>query len=54
MLSKLRTRLRALLRKSEMERELDEELRYHIEQQTRRVCCWPSLARRWAHCWRKA
>jgi len=34
MLSKLRTRLRALLRKSEMERELDEELRYHIEQQT--------------------
>jgi len=34
MLSKLRTRLRALLRKSEMERELDEELRYHIERQT--------------------
>jgi putative ABC transport system permease protein len=34
MLSKLMTRLRALLRKSEMERELDEELRYHIEQQT--------------------
>src|SRR5262245_12163112 len=34
MLSKLITRLRALLRKSEMERELDEELRYHIEQQT--------------------
>src|SRR5262245_11855242 len=34
MLSKLRTRLRALLRRSEMERELDEELRYHIEQQT--------------------
>ena len=33
MLSKLRTRLRALLRKSEMERELDEELRHHIEQQ---------------------
>ncbi|HEY6403998.1 MAG TPA: ABC transporter permease, partial [Blastocatellia bacterium] len=27
------TRLRALLRKSEVERELDEELRYHIEQQ---------------------
>ena len=26
MLSKLRTRLRALLRKSEVERELDEEL----------------------------
>src|SRR5262249_23836304 len=34
MLSKLRTRLRALLRKSEMERELNEELRYHIERQT--------------------
>src|SRR5262245_51264964 len=34
MLSKLKTRLRAILRKSEMERELDEELRYHIEQQT--------------------
>src|SRR5262249_10904943 len=34
MLSKLITRLRALLRKSEVERELDDELRYHIEQQT--------------------
>jgi len=34
MLSKLRTGLRALLRKSEMEREMDDELRYHIEQQT--------------------
>src|SRR5215470_18204868 len=34
MLSKLRTRLRALLRSSEMEHELDEELRYHIERQT--------------------
>jgi FtsX-like permease family len=34
MLSKLKTRLRALLRKSEMEHELDEELRHHIEQQT--------------------
>src|SRR5262245_6488737 len=33
MLSKLRTRLRALLRKSEIERELEEELRYHIERQ---------------------
>ncbi len=32
--SKFRSRLRALLRKSEMERELDEELRYHVEQQT--------------------
>jgi putative ABC transport system permease protein len=34
MLTTLRTKLRALLRKSEVERELDEELRYHIEQQT--------------------
>jgi predicted permease len=34
MLIKLMTRLRALLRRSEMERELDEELRYHIERQT--------------------
>ena len=34
MLSKLKTRLRALLRKSEMERELAEELRYHAERQT--------------------
>src|SRR5262245_1586293 len=34
MLSRLKTALRALLRKSEMERELDEELRYHIERQT--------------------
>ncbi len=34
MLSKLKTALRALLRRSQAERELDEELRYHIEQQT--------------------
>jgi hypothetical protein len=34
MLNKLMTRLRALLRKTEMERELDQELRYHIERQT--------------------
>jgi len=34
MLNRLRTRLRPLLRKSEMERELDEELRYHVERQT--------------------
>src|SRR5215813_3979944 len=34
MLSKLRMWLRALLRKSQAERELDEELRHHIEQQT--------------------
>src|SRR5262245_60834757 len=33
-LRKLRTRIRALLRKSEMEREPNEELRYHIERQT--------------------
>jgi len=34
MLSRLRTALRALLRGSRAERELDEELRYHIERQT--------------------
>jgi predicted permease len=34
MLNKFKTRLRALLHRSEMESELDEELRYHIEQQT--------------------
>jgi putative ABC transport system permease protein len=34
MINKLKTALRALLRKSEIEREVDEELRYHIEQQT--------------------
>src|SRR5262245_15411063 len=34
MLSRLKTALRALLRKRIAERELDEELRYHIEQQT--------------------
>jgi MacB-like periplasmic core domain len=34
MLNTLKTGLRALLRKSEIERELDEELRHHIEQQT--------------------
>lgn len=34
MLNKLKTKLRALLHRSEIERELDEELRYHIEQQT--------------------
>jgi putative ABC transport system permease protein len=33
MLSNLRARLRGLLWRSEMERELDEELRYHIERQ---------------------
>src|SRR5262245_49014263 len=34
MLIRLKTKLRALLRKSEMERELDEELGFHIERQT--------------------
>jgi predicted permease len=34
MLSRLRTALRALLRKSKVERELNEELRHHIERQT--------------------
>jgi len=34
MLSRLKTALQALLRRSRVERELDEELRYHIEQQT--------------------
>jgi putative ABC transport system permease protein len=34
MLSKLMTALQALLRRSEVERKLDEELRHHIEQQT--------------------
>src|SRR5215510_1757761 len=34
MLSRIRTALRALLRGTRVERELDEELRYHIERQT--------------------
>jgi predicted permease len=34
MLSKLKTWLRALLRRSEVERELNEEFRFHIERQT--------------------
>jgi putative ABC transport system permease protein len=34
MLSRLKTALRALLRRALVERELDEELRHHIEQQT--------------------
>src|SRR5499425_2930912 len=34
MLSRLKAALRALLRRTQVERELDEELRYHIEQQT--------------------
>jgi len=34
MLSRLKTALRSLLRRSQAESELDEELRYHIEQQT--------------------
>src|SRR5262245_18069197 len=34
MLSRLMTALRALLRRTQVERDLDEELRHHIEQQT--------------------
>src|SRR5262245_45814501 len=34
MLTTLKAKISALLRKSEMERELDEELRYHVERQT--------------------
>ena len=34
MLSRFKMALRALLRRSQAEREMDEELRYHIEQQT--------------------
>src|SRR5262245_11627300 len=34
MLSRMKTVLRALLRRTQAERELDEELRYHIERQT--------------------
>ena len=34
MLSRLKRALRSLLRRTQVERELDEELRYHIEQQT--------------------
>src|SRR5215475_4353163 len=52
MFSKLKTRLRALLRKSEMERELDDELRLHIEQQTEqniRLGMNPEEARHKAH-----
>ena len=49
MLSMLKTALRALLRKTQVERELDEELRYHIEQQTEqniRLGMSPEEARR--------
>ncbi len=34
MLGRLRRRLRALLRRGEMDRELEEELRYHLERET--------------------
>ena len=34
MLSRLMTALRTLLRRTQVENELDEELRYHLEQQT--------------------
>src|SRR5215203_3074592 len=33
MLNRLRRRLRALFRKAEMEQELDEELRFHLEKE---------------------
>ena len=34
MLSRIKTALRTLLRRAEVESELDEELRYHVERQT--------------------
>ena len=34
MLSRLKTALRTLLRRTQVERELDEEMRHHLEQQT--------------------
>ncbi|HEX8146727.1 MAG TPA: ABC transporter permease [Pyrinomonadaceae bacterium] len=49
MLSKLRHRLRALLRKSEMDREMDEEVRFHLEREAEenaRRGMTPSEARR--------
>ena len=52
MLSRLKTALRALLRRSQAERELDEELRYHIERQTEqniRLGMNPEEARHAAH-----
>ena len=49
MLGKLRHRLRALLRKSEMDREMDEEVRFHLEREAEenvRRGMTPSEARR--------
>src|SRR5215471_7919937 len=49
MLSRLKMALRSLLRRMRVERELDEELRYHIEQQTEqnvRLGMRPEEARR--------
>src|SRR5262244_1561722 len=49
MLSRLKTALRALLRRSQAEHDLDEELRYHIERQTEqniRLGMSPEEARR--------
>src|SRR5262249_56565739 len=49
MLSRFKMALRALLRRSQAEREMDEELRYHIEQQTEqnvRLGMRPEEARR--------
>src|SRR5262249_9085389 len=52
MLNRLKSTLRALLRRTQVERELDEELRYHIEQQTEqniRLGMSPEEARDAAH-----
>lgn len=52
MLSGIKTRLRSLLRRSEMERELNEELRHHLEQQIEqniRLGMSPEEARYAAH-----
>src|SRR5215467_351570 len=52
MLSRLKTALRAPLRRSQAENDLDEELRYHIERQTEqniRLGMNPEEARSAAH-----
>jgi putative ABC transport system permease protein len=45
MIGKPKTRLRALLRKSKVEHELDEELRHHIEQTEQNIWMSPEEAR---------
>ena len=40
MLSKLKLALRPIIRKSDVERDLDEELQTHLEQQTGRTFPW--------------